>query len=166
MSFSYADNVPSRNLARKYGDSSDMTPARCSQLCPQSNFIGLEYGRECWCGPVLRYNYKTFQRLCPSTCAGDAKFLCGGRNYLTLYERDGAQPQPSSVGGYDYAGCYTDNVNNTRALGSVFKSDGMTLEVCAQHAAAANSKYFGVEYGKSPEPSWTASMNWAVGVVD
>ncbi|KAK3986759.1 WSC domain-containing protein [Cladorrhinum sp. PSN332] len=152
----YADAVPNRNLPRKYGDSPSMTPSQCAQLCPQSNFIGLEYGRECWCGPVLRYNYRTFLRLCPMTCEGDRSLLCGGSKHLTLYERDGAQPVPGSpVGGYDYAGCYTDLVNNTRALGSVFKTDDMTLDLCAERAAGSGAKYFGVEYGRE---CWTGNV--------
>ncbi|KAK4164346.1 hypothetical protein QBC43DRAFT_353280 [Cladorrhinum sp. PSN259] len=152
----YVDSVPTRNLPRKYGDSPDMTPTKCAQLCPLSNFIGLEYGRECWCGPVLQYQYRTFLRLCPMTCAGDGSLLCGGRNHLTLYEKDGAPQVPPGgpVGGYNYAGCFTDLVNGTRALSSVFKTDGMTLELCAQHAAGVNAKYFGVEYGRE---CWTGN---------
>lgn len=100
----YADNVPDRNLPYHAQSADDMTPAKCASLCPQSNFIGVEYGRECWCGPSLLYNYKTFNRLCPMACAGDASSLCGGRNYLTLYERNGARAPDAPVGNYDYVG--------------------------------------------------------------
>ena len=100
----YADNVPDRNLQHNAQSADDMTPAQCASLCPQSNFIGVEYGRECWCGPSLAYNYKTYNRLCPMTCAGDASSICGGRNSLTLYERDDATAPDAPVGNYDYVG--------------------------------------------------------------
>lgn len=100
----YPDNVPDRNLPYNTQSADDMTPAKCAALCPQSNFIGIEYGRECWCGPLLTYNYKTFNRLCPMPCPGDASALCGGRNHLTLYERDNARAPDAPVGNYDYVG--------------------------------------------------------------
>ena len=100
----YADNVPDRNLQHNAQSADDMTPAKCASLCPQSNFIGVEYGRECWCGPSLAYNYKTYNRLCPMTCAGDASSVCGGRNSLTLYERDDATAPDAPVGNYDSVG--------------------------------------------------------------
>lgn len=165
----YADNAPDRNLPQHAQSADDMTPAKCASLCPQSNFIGVEFGRECWCGPSLQYNYKTFNRLCPMSCAGDASSICGGRNYLTLYERDGARTPDAPVGNYDYVGwsvplqfcghnngtntdscgaSYTDNGGNGRTLEHVSSSDQMTLELCAQTAAAGNFKFFGLEFGK------------------
>ncbi|KAK4225612.1 WSC domain-containing protein [Podospora fimiseda] len=150
----YPDLVPNRNLHRKHSDSPSMTPLQCASLCPQSNYIGLEYGRECWCGPVLKYSYRTFLRLCPKVCEGDTKYLCGGNKHLTLYEKDGVKLPGEAVGGYEYLGCYTDLVNGTRALGNVYKSDGMTLEVCAERAESRGEKYFGVEYGRE---CWTGN---------
>ncbi|KAI1374021.1 hypothetical protein F4677DRAFT_461856 [Hypoxylon crocopeplum] len=64
------------------------------------------------------------------------------------YCEDQPVPNPvSSVGKYTYQGCYSDS-SNAHALsgGSYTDYDKMTVDVCAQKAAAAGATYFGVEY--------------------
>ena len=53
---------------------------------------------------------------------------------------------PTSISGYDYAGCYTEATTQRALTGSSFFDDRMTVEKCA--AACSKFSTFGVEYGR------------------
>ncbi|KAK4665448.1 hypothetical protein QC763_401844 [Podospora pseudopauciseta] len=152
----FADFTPDRVLRRFAGASNDMTPTKCAGMCgAEARWVGVEYGRECFCGATIDNSYKTFGRRCGRVCEGDGRWFCGGGGHLTVYERDGARGDGDPVGGYDYLGCYRDRVNGTRTLANGPNSAAdMTLEKCAERAESGNWKYFGVEFGRE---CWTGN---------
>ncbi|KAM0811205.1 putative WSC domain-containing protein [Seiridium cardinale] len=96
---------------------------------------------------LLQEKSSTDDNMTPQKCA-DA---CSGYRYagieygrecwLTLY----AVPGPANITGYNYQGCYADDVN-TRLFNSIRSGDdNMTVEKCA--ASCSQYSYFGIENG-------------------
>lgn len=86
-----------------------MTPDACDRLCPESRFVGLQYGAECWCGPELGAgSEKVAEAECSMPCAGSHAALCGAGNRFTLYEREvdplATPPNGPAVSGYSPLG--------------------------------------------------------------
>ncbi|KAF2786750.1 WSC-domain-containing protein [Melanomma pulvis-pyrius CBS 109.77] len=137
-------------------DPTSMTPALCATHCAQFAAFGLEYSRECWCGPHPSANSSLAanQADCNMPCAGDRSALCGGPARLSLYRSsdpakisaDPAVPA-SPIGNYSYAGCVADAAER-RLLPVVVTDDAMTNGVCVAAAEAAGFKYAGTEYGR------------------
>lgn len=144
------DSTTARVLASKSTSSASMTYAVCASFCSGYNYLGLEYGSECYCGN----SYSAPTTSSPSTdcnmpCSGNSAQTCGAGNRLTLFKRNTAVTVPSNatVPGYGYSGCYTDSTG-ARVLADKTYSDGakMSIENCA--AFCAGYAYFGTEYAQ------------------
>ncbi|KAK1757402.1 WSC domain-containing protein [Echria macrotheca] len=75
--------LKSASLARD-----DMTAQLCASFCGAegTKMMGLEYGRECWCGDSLEKGSAiATQAECDMVCAGDGGEYCGGKNRLDVY---------------------------------------------------------------------------------
>ncbi|KAK6086342.1 copper radical oxidase [Seiridium cupressi] len=130
-----------RLLQEKSSTDDNMTPQKCADACSGYRYAGIEYGRECWCGDTLHGGTYAADSDCSFLCPGDQHSFCGAGNRLTLY----AVPGPANLTGYNYKGCYVDDVN-TRLFNSIRSGDdNMTVEECA--AACSQYSYFGVENG-------------------
>lgn len=69
-----------------------MTISSCITFCASSNsqFAGLEYGRECYCASYLSsFSTKLNESRCNFGCNGNGSEICGGSLALTLYNRTG-----------------------------------------------------------------------------
>lgn len=78
---------------------------KCVGMCGvEVRWVGVEYGRECFCGVMIDNSYKMFGRRCGRVCEGDGRWFCGGEGYLMVYERDGVRGDGDLVGGYGYFG--------------------------------------------------------------
>lgn len=64
-----------------------MTLESCATFCNGFTYFGTEYGRECYCGNVLKQGAvkATNQADCSFPCAGDGTEYCGAGNRLELY---------------------------------------------------------------------------------
>ncbi|KAL0932353.1 uncharacterized protein CTRU02_213306 [Colletotrichum truncatum] len=141
-----------RVLPEKTVAASDMTAAKCATNCAGYKYFGTQWSSECYCGNTApAITVPTSE--CNMVCAGNSSELCGGSLRLNVYELpQSSQASPlsvpviPSVSGFDYKGCYTDNVPYRVLSGKVIKDPAMTLEMCA--AACKNSGYswFGVEF--------------------
>lgn len=66
----------------------NLTVDACLIFCGNSDYAGLEYGRECWCGSSLNTNAaKLADANCSLRCDGDDTEICGGPLMLTVYQK-------------------------------------------------------------------------------
>ncbi|KAF2147301.1 uncharacterized protein K452DRAFT_314490, partial [Aplosporella prunicola CBS 121167] len=64
----------------------DMTPERCFDFYGDEQYAGLEYGRECWCGPYFStLTSELSPGYCNISCSGLDNAACGGSLALTLF---------------------------------------------------------------------------------
>ncbi|KAH7305475.1 WSC domain-containing protein [Stachybotrys elegans] len=141
----YVDTLNPRALRRVLGDD-NMTPDMCVEFCAGSTYMGLEYGRECWCDDVLDItSFKATLDDCQMPCAGDLSAMCGSPNRMDLYKLNSPAPPDAD---YYTMGCYYDIGAHHRALPELYADDNMTPQLCAGFAARRGFKHFGVEYGR------------------
>ncbi|KZF22373.1 WSC-domain-containing protein [Xylona heveae TC161] len=77
--------------------SNTMTVEQCFNICGDQQYAGLEYTRECWCGPYLNsQSVKLNDSECNLQCMGDKSEFCGGPLKLTLYQRKSGSSSSSS----------------------------------------------------------------------
>lgn len=85
----------------RYGDSG-MTIESCHAYCADKGYpiVGLEYGRECWCGnSISSTNPIQTAASCASiaqmVCAGNSTEYCGAPNLITLWNNTVFVPNPA-----------------------------------------------------------------------
>lgn len=125
------------------------TPEACTSACGAAGYhlAGIEYGSECWCGNALQnggsyVDVDSQTTECNFRCSGDKYSFCGAGNRLVVY----AEVVAADVDGWQYLGCYADNVGGVRNLASLntYGNDN-TAQSCASFCSQYN--YFGVENG-------------------
>ncbi|TLS26598.1 hypothetical protein PpBr36_04227 [Pyricularia pennisetigena] len=90
-----------RLLSRQVLNDAAMTHAKCFEACSSGyDFVGLQYGRECWCSPQS-LNWQGNKGATPASnatdsacnvpCAGNKTEMCGGHSLITLFYRDSAK---------------------------------------------------------------------------
>jgi hypothetical protein len=78
-----------------FNDGDDMTIQACLERCWNYKWVGVEYGRECWCNREIRWAGNTgatpgknvTDETCNFKCPGDKNVLCGGSSVMSLYTR-------------------------------------------------------------------------------
>ncbi|KAK6540872.1 hypothetical protein TWF694_008255 [Orbilia ellipsospora] len=142
----YSDDTNSRVLSNEFIDSSGgSTIEKCLAHAGSSyNWVGVEYGQECWYGDTLGSNSQAESSGCDMPCPGKKTELCGGGNRLQLYKNSNYSPPGApDIGNFISQGCYTDSID-ARALDHSSTDSAMTIEKCAK--LGAGFKYIGVEY--------------------
>ncbi|KAK0736199.1 WSC domain-containing protein [Apiosordaria backusii] len=148
----YTDNVPQRVLGGITVTQQDMTLEKCAATCGAGgySFFGVEYGAECYCGTTLdAASTKVSEGDCSMTCMGDHSQQCGGPNRLNIYQKPdttGTGSNLESVGGFHYASCWTDKVDDRSLKAVDWRTDDMTIEKCAERCSEYS--YFGLEYSR------------------
>ncbi|KAK0732550.1 WSC domain-containing protein [Apiosordaria backusii] len=136
----------------------DMTAAKCALNCAGYDFFGTQWSRECFCGSILPTEPAPASD-CSMPCSGDDNELCGAGMRLNVYSfnkeststtsSEPATSSPTSVptiDGFEYQGCYTDNVPQRVLGGKVVVDGAMTLEKCASSCKDSGYALFGVQY--------------------
>jgi len=76
---------------------------------------GVEYGKECYCGNSILYNYGRSQA-CNMPCSGNALETCGGPNAINIYLNAGwdytvgPASMVQSYNGWRVTTCWNDDV--------------------------------------------------------
>lgn len=81
------DSVSSRVLSEATKDSAHMTHSMCQEHCKAYPYYGVEGGRRCFCGKMLKDETRLVYRAeCSSArCAGDSKVVCGGNLRTSIF---------------------------------------------------------------------------------
>jgi hypothetical protein len=151
----YADRSESRVLrAATFNDDNDFQLEDCIPYCSRKGyeFAGLEFGRECYCDWRIHNNPpRTTLDECNSPCTGENNIVCGGPNRVQIFYRDPRflPPTISPIeNGFEFFGCYTDNVQRRTLERRVPIDGGLTVAKCTAACKAANFTYAGVEFGE------------------
>ncbi|KAG8775799.1 hypothetical protein FRC16_004729, partial [Serendipita sp. 398] len=131
-----------------------MTVQKCIDGCAAAGFIsaGLEFGRECYCGNTeIPAGDRAFIDECNMPCLGDASQYCGAADRLLIYNKPTNIPEPTPNGQWTPAssGCWTDNVDQQRALQHLAgRFDDLTPGKCQVLCENAGFPLAGVEYSR------------------
>ncbi|KAF3934543.1 hypothetical protein ABW19_dt0208421 [Dactylella cylindrospora] len=95
----WTDRTSNRALAGWGLDpGADMTVEKCIDYCaPNKQYVGVEDGRECWCGNDILSGEAAPNAECMSACGGDSGSACGGPSRLAIYQKVSNNPQSSSA---------------------------------------------------------------------
>lgn len=145
-------------LTSKSTSSTSMSVDTCATFCAGSQYYGLEYAAECYCGNTLNApNFITNttsvpkSSICNMRCSGRGDQLCGGPNAISLYKNTAyVAPQiKNQIGSFSSKGCITDPSGGSRTLNETsFASDTMTADSCVKYCLGKRMQYAGVEYGR------------------
>lgn len=128
--------------------SSSMTVEKCVAFCGTNYpLAGLEYGTECYCGgPAVTIGASG----CSSKCGGNKDQSCGGSWRLSVYNNTAYVPPVlgKAISGYNYKGCFVDNLAGRVLNSYVTASSTMTQEMCVSTCKSRGLNVAGVEYGK------------------
>ncbi|KAH9032989.1 WSC domain-containing protein [Lactarius pseudohatsudake] len=166
----YNDSVSARALQERV-EAGNTTVESCVAACQAQGFTlaGLEFGRECWCGPELQHGSRNSgndngldetnsnHRIDPNAlncdmgCQGAPTESCGGSDRLSLYNFTGTYPVGASVvaaaGGWTSRGCYSDSPS-MRALERRIDAGNVTVESCVSACQSQSFTIAGLEYAQ------------------
>ncbi|KAF3232296.1 hypothetical protein TWF191_000068 [Orbilia oligospora] len=141
----WTDRTNDRALAGWGLDPGDaMTVEKCIDFCaPTKQYVGVEDGRECWCGDSLLSGQAAVVEECSTPCTGASDEISTTTT--------SSIPVPTiivSYAGFTYQGCWTDRTDD-RALAGWGLDPGpeMTVEKCINFCAPTK-QYVGVEDGR------------------
>jgi hypothetical protein len=154
----YTEGTGGRALSYQQTGGNGNTVENCIATCIAAGYTvaGMEYSSQCFCDNFL-YNgaAPTAESSCSMPCAGNANEFCGAGDILSLYNTGNltayAAPTAQKTnlpGSWVYQGCYSDNVNDNRALfwQSILTNNNTAttcLSLCAQYGYMSA----GMEYG-------------------
>ncbi|KAK4647430.1 uncharacterized protein QC761_101440 [Podospora bellae-mahoneyi] len=119
-------DTAARILPHKIIGTDDMTAAKCAENCADYDFFGTQWSRECFCddnelcGAGMRLNVYSFDKETTTTSSSEPT------------SSPTSEPTPVAIiDGFEYLGCYNDNVPQRVLGGKVVVDTAMTLERCA-----------------------------------
>ncbi|KAH8722679.1 hypothetical protein GQ44DRAFT_657897, partial [Phaeosphaeriaceae sp. PMI808] len=86
------DDIGDRAFLNGSQGTDTMTVQTCIAFCNSAGmpYVGLEYGRECWCTGKLNPKYAPKEGIigsCNYKCAGDHSQICGGVGAMSIYHK-------------------------------------------------------------------------------
>jgi hypothetical protein len=154
----YVDGTNGRILRNGPPDSQTNSVENCVNYCATNGYTiaGMEFSTQCFCDNAI-YNggvLATNQADCNMACAGNPAEICGAGNRLSVYNigklttYQAPAPQTSGIGNWTYMGCYTDNVNDNRALfWQIILTNNNTAPNCLGLCQQYGYMSAGMEYG-------------------
>ena len=155
----YTEGINGRALSYQQAGGSTNTIESCINTCITAGYsvAGLEYSSQCFCDDYL-YNgaAPADASKCNMPCSGNANEICGAGDILSIYNMGNLTvfqipvAQTTNIpGNWTYQGCYSDNINNNRALiwQSILTTNNSAttcLGLCAEYGYMAA----GMEYGE------------------
>ncbi|PVH75465.1 copper radical oxidase [Cadophora sp. DSE1049] len=154
----YREGTTGRALQNQQPDSQANSVQVCINTCKNLGYkvAGMEYGTQCFCDNFL-YNgaAPVAATSCNMPCPGNPSQTCGAGDFLNVYHTGNLTtykaPESQSTdlpGQWVYQGCYSDNVNDNRAL---FWQSILTTNNSATTCLGLCQKYgfmaAGMEYG-------------------
>ncbi|XP_038050913.1 WSC domain-containing protein ARB_07870-like [Patiria miniata] len=119
----YEDSIYDRALqGSEEKDESSMSWQWCMSKCKNYNYMGLEFGNECYCGDNSDYGkHGNGGTGCSLTCEGNSGETCGGSDRIEVYRaRNGLcyKPGQPSHGSYSVSRPYSYNLGNYEYAGA------------------------------------------------
>ncbi|KAI0263607.1 WSC domain-containing protein [Gloeopeniophorella convolvens] len=164
----FNDSTDARALHERV-DAGNTTVESCVAACQAQGFslAGLEFGDECWCGSELDNgsvfvgdddgaqdgNFHQFldDPTCNMACGGNVTELCGGSDFLDLYNFTGTFPIGASVVPFSVAwisqGCFSDSTSS-RTLDRRVDAGNVTVESCVNACQTQSFTLAGLEFGQ------------------
>ncbi|KAI9745488.1 MAG: hypothetical protein M1818_001022 [Claussenomyces sp. TS43310] len=155
----YIDNAHGRILNHQQSDSQTNTVEICVNACIGLGYTiaGMEYSSQCFCDDNL-YNGAalTAGTDCNMACSGNSSEICGAGSRMSIYNTGKLTayqvPAPQTTdlpGSWNYSGCYTDNVNQTRALlWQIILTNNNSATNCLGLCSEYGYMTGGMEYGE------------------
>ncbi|CAM9680684.1 unnamed protein product [Pylaiella littoralis] len=167
----FVDSVNNRALTNAgdvCGDGEKlMSPAICASHCaikfPESEYAGVEYGFECFCGDAgadFGKNGKLDSIDCNYLCTANPEEFCGGFNAIEVFSLGNPDITTTSTNPvipvdttvpeiddseYTFLGCYADS-DDSRSMLLKTTSDSMTSALCAE--LCGGFPFFGTQFGE------------------
>jgi hypothetical protein len=155
----YREGINGRALQHGQPDTQTNSVENCIATCRGLGYTiaGMEFGAQCFCDKNL-YNGAALAapEKCNMPCPGDNTEMCGAGDYLsvynigalTVYKAPTAQ-KTDLPGSWTYQGCYSDNINDVRALfWQTILTTNNTATSCLTLCQSFGYMAAGVEYGK------------------
>ena len=147
----YHDGSEPRALLFDTGlDMQNMTVELCVQSCKANGYryAGLEYYGQCFCGASVLGD-PAEESMCSYPCTSNKNQVCGGNDYLSVYQDPTYPTEDKSVLNYKSAGCFSEGIGG-RSL--VYRQDQlsdqtMTTEKCLSACKQGGYPYAGTEFG-------------------
>ncbi|PAA92801.1 hypothetical protein BOX15_Mlig021499g1, partial [Macrostomum lignano] len=142
-------NNEDENLKYRISTSESMTIESCQKDCSRYTYryFGVANKTECYCGDSLRKEQTSNE--CNYRCPGNLKQICGGSEYMVVYEQPDILPAASAEHqNFKLEGCYfhyDDPSSNLRRYKS--SNESMTIESCQKDCSVTTDRYFGVISG-------------------
>ena len=105
----YLDDAKARALSAGTFTDVAMTPTKCFSLCSAAGnfqYIGLQYGTQCWCGSTPFIYGQAQQGSCNTECGGNYSIICGGYFSNSVYSITRSSTSATSFATSSAAGMY------------------------------------------------------------
>lgn len=144
-----------------------MTIEYCQSYCTNKGYriSGVEYGYQCWCDldvnptTIFTANYTTRYE-CMMTCPGNRSEVCGGPNYINVYNNTDPNlnvttdqtnsvvqiKTPIAPFASNYYGCVMEGTTGRALNGFLYTADNMTLDYCRTKCQIDNWALYGTEF--------------------
>lgn len=133
----YTEATNMRALSDKTYAADSMTLASCAQFCAGSQYFGVEYSRECYCGSKLNAgSTRAPASDCSMVCSGSKCDLCGAGNRLSVYTLGGGGGAGAGTPG-------TTSVVNTPSITGTGAGTGTSSQAPVPTGLPAGWKTYG-----------------------
>ncbi|KAJ2978900.1 hypothetical protein NQ176_g3563 [Zarea fungicola] len=109
--------VLSHLISDPAGDGS-LTLAKCQDSCYrlEYEFVGVMAGNQCWCGSYVARDRANDPKDCNTPCTGDTNLICGGKDFLNVFQASSHELRPISSSSSTTASTVTTAASTTTTV--------------------------------------------------